>query len=184
MTRALPGFSTPAVSFEQPFEMLHACHERVQRSLNLLERIVAHVDAHGHDAQSRAAVADVLRYFDLAAPHHHEDEERHVFPLLLAHAPSAAVRQAVATLQADHARMTAQWAALRPRLLAWQQEGAAPLTEAERTQVRDFAALYASHIPLEETVAYPAARALLDTPPLTGAQADMGAEMAARRRNG
>lgn len=178
MSRALPGFSTPAASFEQPFDMLEACHARVQRSLDLLARIVAHVDAKGHDAQSRAAVADVLRYFDLAAPQHHEDEERHVFPLLLAHARDTAVRQAVATLQADHARMAAQWAALRPRLLAWLREGAAPLTEAERAQVRDFAALYATHIPLEESLAYPAARALLASEALAG----MGAEMAARRR--
>jgi len=28
-SRALPGFSTPAVGFEAPFDMLEACHERV-----------------------------------------------------------------------------------------------------------------------------------------------------------
>jgi hypothetical protein len=27
-SRALPGFSTPAVGFEAPFDMLEACHER------------------------------------------------------------------------------------------------------------------------------------------------------------
>ena len=70
----LPGFNTPAVGFEQPFEMLEACHERVQRSLALLGRIARHIDAQGHDAQSRSAAVDVLRYFDIAGPHHHEDE--------------------------------------------------------------------------------------------------------------
>lgn len=79
---ALPGFGSLGVGFEQPFEMFEACHERVRRSLALLERLIVHVGAHGHDAQSRSAAADVLRYFDLAAPLHHEDEERHVFASL------------------------------------------------------------------------------------------------------
>ena len=68
--------SGPAVGFDEPFEMLEACHERVQRSLALLARLIAHVDAHGHDEKSRSAAHDVLRYFELAAPHHHEDEEQ------------------------------------------------------------------------------------------------------------
>ena len=62
MSRSLPGFSAPAASFDQPFEMMEACHDRVQRSLDLLERIVRHIDENGHDAQSRSAVQDVLRY--------------------------------------------------------------------------------------------------------------------------
>ena len=83
---SLPGFASPGVGFEQPFEMLEACHERVQRSLALLQRLVDHVDRNGHDADSRSAARDVLRYFDIAGPHHHEDEERHVFPPLQQHA--------------------------------------------------------------------------------------------------
>lgn len=176
---ALPGFHSPAASFEQPFEMLHACHERVQRSLDLLGRIVAHVQAHGHDAQSRSACADVLRYFDLAAPHHHEDEERHVFPLLRQH-PDAQVREAVATLQAEHTQMHALWQRLRPLLLAWQGDAAAAITDADRDLIARFTAVYAQHIPLEDSLAYPAAQALLDAP----AQQAMGQEMGARRRQG
>ena len=38
---SLPGFDAPAVGFEQPFEMLLACHDRVRRSLALLGRLVA-----------------------------------------------------------------------------------------------------------------------------------------------
>ena len=177
-TTLLPGFNAPAVGFEQPFEMLEACHERVQRSLGLLERLLAHIDANGHDASSRSAVADVLRYFDIAAPHHHEDEERHVFPAL-AESGDGRVREAVARLKADHVRMTALWGRLRLVLLAWRDADPPPLpTDAERVLVRDFALSYADHIPLEETLVYPAARMLFDT----GRMADIGAEMASRRR--
>lgn len=76
------GFNAPAVGFEAPFDMLEACHERVRRSLALLNRLVTWVDEHGHDDMSRSAASDVLRYFNLAAPLHHQDEELHVFPLL------------------------------------------------------------------------------------------------------
>ncbi|MEK9803656.1 MAG: hemerythrin domain-containing protein, partial [Curvibacter sp.] len=99
--QALPGFDSPAAGFEQPYDMLTACHERVQRTLALLERLIAHVDRHGHDTQSRSAAADVLRYFDLAAPLHHQDEELHVFPALLA-GQDAALQAVVRRLQAEH----------------------------------------------------------------------------------
>lgn len=173
----LPGFSSPGASFEQPFDMLEACHERVQRSLALLARIVEHVDAHGHDAQSRAAAGDVLRYFDVAGPQHHEDEERHVFPPLLAH-PEAGVRAAVAQLQDDHRRMHALWQRLRAVLLAWRDADPAPaVTAADRALIDDYTLLYDRHIPLEEAVAYPAARPLFSAADLQR----IGNEMAARR---
>ena len=176
----LPGFSAPSVGFEQPFEMLHACHERVQRSLDLLRRLRAHIMRHGHDAASRSAAADVLRYFDLAGPLHHQDEELHVFPVLQDH-PDARVRAAVAELRADHRRMEAQWARLRQLLLRWRDDPAAPLpTPEDDALIDEFIAGYQRHIPLEETLAYPAARPRFDA----GALARIGNEMAARRRAG
>ncbi|RZI95944.1 MAG: hemerythrin domain-containing protein, partial [Rubrivivax sp.] len=80
----LPGHRAPAAGFEAPFEMLGACHERVERMLALLARLQQHVLARGWDESVASAARDVMRYFDLAAPLHHEDEERHVFPPLLA----------------------------------------------------------------------------------------------------
>jgi len=174
----LPGFSTPAVGFEQPFAMLEACHERVLRSLDLLRRAREHIARHGHDDASRGALADVLRYFDIAGPLHHQDEELHVFPALQRH-PDAAVRAAVAELQADHLRMHAQWARLRQALLRWQGELAAPLPGADDDALIDeFRASYERHIRLEEALAYPAARPLFDAQRLRA----IGGEMAGRRR--
>ena len=37
--RHFPGVNAPGVGFEDPFAMLQACHERVQRTLALLERL-------------------------------------------------------------------------------------------------------------------------------------------------
>ena len=175
---SLPGFQSPAVGFEQPFEMLQACHERVQRSLDLLRRLTAHIDAHGHDAASRSAAADVLRYFDLAAPLHHEDEELHVFPALAA-SPDAGVRQAIATLRDDHRRMAERWSRARLVLLAWRDQPQPPAPdEAVRATLKAFGDVYDAHIALEESLVYPAAHATFDETGL----ARIGAEMQARRR--
>ena len=157
--------------------MLEACHQRVARSLALLQRLGAHLQAQGADTQAQEAARDVLRYFDLAAPAHHDDEERHVFPAALA-AGDAALTAAVQRLQRDHHAMSAQWAALRPSLQAvtsgdW-DAGAADVVIA-RWQA--FAALYGGHIETEEGLVFPAAAARLDAPAIER----MGDEMARRR---
>ena len=175
-TRNLPGFNTPAVGFEQPFAMLEACHERVQRTLTLLARLRAHVRESGVDDNARQAARDVLRYFDIAAPLHHQDEELHVFPLLLAHG-TAEVRALVQRLQSDHVQMTADWAQARQGLQAMVDGTVTAFSTANDEAFNRFAQRYDAHIAAEEGLVYPAAVALLDLSTL----ADMGREMAARR---
>ena len=168
----------PAASFAQPFEMLAACHERVQRSLGLLARLCERVKQQRVDPAVRDAARDVLRYFDIAAPHHHEDEERHVFPRLLARADAgAAVHEAVHELMRQHEAMRAQWAELRRPLerLAGGDDNAfdaAALDAAAR-----FAALYQGHAETEESMIFPLAAVALSPDELRA----MGAEMAQRR---
>jgi hypothetical protein len=41
---SIPGFSSRAVAFAQPFEMLHACHDRVRRRMALLGKLLAQAD--------------------------------------------------------------------------------------------------------------------------------------------
>ncbi len=174
----VPGLRSPAAGFDQPFEMLYACHERVQRTLGLLARLRDHLRHQGADAQAREAARDVLRYFDIAAPLHHEDEELHVFPPLLAHGPAAVV-ELVQMLQAEHAAMARQWAEARVPLAAVAEgaAGAVPWSPEQEKVLDDFAGLYAEHIVREESVAYPAAQVLLGE----GEWAPMGREMARRR---
>ena len=152
MAVTLPGFNAPAVGFEQPFAMLEACHERVQRTLGLLQRLRDHVRAQGADEQARQAERDVLRYFDLAAPLHHEDEELHVFPLLLAQGA--------------------------PDVVALCDGDAQPLGAAGDALDR-FASRYAGHIAAEEGAAYPAAAALLAQDALAAMGREMAARRGA-----
>ena len=177
MISPFPGFASPAAGFEQPFEMLEACHERLRRSLALLDRLIRHIDEGGHDTSSRAAAGDVLRYFDLAAPAHHLDEERHVFPLLLAQGDAAAA-STVHELVRDHQRFVALWALLRGPLAAWAGGDKAAVSAATRESAAEFLALHATHLQREDELVFPVAMKLADAE----TQARMGAEMQARRR--
>jgi hemerythrin-like domain-containing protein len=165
-------YAGPAVGFDAPYEMLRACHERVERSLRLLLRLQQHVSTEGVDEAARGAARDVLRYFDIAGPAHHEDEERHVLPRLRALGAEALAAQ----LASEHRAMDAAWACLRPPLLAIAAgHGAQGL---KRAACKAFAQLYRQHIEQEELSAYPQVEAGLDAQDLASA----GAEMAARRR--
>ncbi len=172
---ALPGHRTPAVGLDMPFEMLEACHERVQRSLRLLEKLQAYLVNQGHDASAAQAARDVLRYFDLAAPLHHQDEELHVFPLLLAQGDGD-LTAAVHRLQADHRTMEQAWLSAASVLRgiadatssAWQ-----PLQAPQVAALRDFSDLYGDHIALEERLVYPNARTAITAVQLQAMRDDM-----------
>ena len=174
---SLPGLHTPGAGFDQPFEMLDACHDRVRRSLDLLCRLRAYLPASGCDDSARQAARDVLRYFDIAAPLHHEDEELHVFPPLLAACHDERVVALVRQLQRDHVRMAERWVAARGALQALADgvlQAFAPEHEAAFARFID---CYADHLRHEDDTIYPAACAVLDAQ----AQQAMGHEMAARR---
>ncbi len=173
MTSTIDFHRSPAAGFDEPFEMLAACHERVERMLVLLERLAAHVAANGTDAAAAQAARDVMRYFDQAGPAHHEDEERHVFPPLLA---DPTVAGAVRRLQAEHLQMEAQWPGVRTDLVAVERAAGA-LPEGAHARWATYAALYRRHILDEDGLVYPAARRTLDA----ATQAAMGEEMARRR---
>lgn len=168
--------AAPAATFEQPFDMLEACHERVHRMLTLLARLRAHLRDHGADVQAQQAARDVMRYFDLAAPQHHRDEELHVFPRLLA-LRDAQVTALVQRLQQDHAAMELRWAAARLVLLRIAGGEVRQPARADDAALDDFAGLYGDHIVAEEQVAYPKAKALMDGKAIEAA----GQEMMRRR---
>jgi hemerythrin-like domain-containing protein len=128
---------------------------------------------------ARQAARDVLRYFDLAAPAHHEDEERHVLPLLRASGAGAANAALAERLHADHEAMAAAWAQARGGLatLAEGQPWTAENAERHFAHWRAFAALYDSHLEAEDRVAFPFAAANTDA----AARREMGREMSQRR---
>jgi hemerythrin-like domain-containing protein len=158
----LPGaIGADPPDFDDPFAILEACHERIERMLRTLERLPGHVAAYGVDDEARRAVGRVRRYFEEAGPDHHADEEVDLFPA----ARAAALRDgdeplldAIARLEAEHVEMGTCWRTLREHLDAL----CAGAGEVDEALVGRFAALYRDHIAREEGVVYAGARARLD----------------------
>ncbi len=172
----------PQADHEQPFEWLRACHDRVERMLELLQRLQDHVARHGADEQGAQAAQQVLRYFDLAAPQHHEDEERHVFPRLLERGDDR-LRGLVQRLQSDHTAMAADWSRVRQALLrlqAAQGDAAWRWTDDERAVLARFALRYEGHIAAEEGEVFAMAEHLM-TP---AQRVEMSEDMMRRRAIG
>lgn len=140
---------------EVAIEMLFACHDRVERQCETLSRLVAYLPAHGSDTAAQQASRGVLRYFTEAAPHHHADEERDLFPMLLASAsgPSAAtLPPVIAQLIAEHRMLEDRWqriAAVLQRIV----DGQAVVLDAQ--QVTDFLKIYRHHMQTENEVLFP-----------------------------
>ncbi|HLO93828.1 MAG TPA: hemerythrin domain-containing protein [Burkholderiaceae bacterium] len=167
-------------SYEQPFELLQACHERVERSLQLLVRLRQHLKVQGLDSRARDAARDIRRYFDIAAPLHHEDEERHVLPVL-EQLQDEALQEVCTRLRDDHQRIHAQWQVLRALLaqLDQQPDGVMPPLQLDMlSRAGDaFVDIHKEHLRLEDQLVFPGARQALST----AQQQAMGEEMAARR---
>jgi len=178
---SLPGLRSPGVGFEAPFDMLEACHERVERMLDLLTRLRAHVDTNGCDAQAAAAAVDVMRYFDLAAPLHHQDEELHVFPTVLK-MQSDRLDLLVCRLRQEHLAMEKLWGQARQalaRVADSEGQNKTPFSDADQASMDAFVAIYKDHIRAEEDLVYPEARRALDADQLSAMSRDM-----VRRRGG
>ncbi|WP_348045479.1 hemerythrin domain-containing protein [Polaromonas sp.] len=175
----------PGAGFEAPFDMLAACHERVERMLALLVRLQQHMLERGRDDSVRQAARDVMRYFDLAAPLHHQDEELHVFPPLLA-GPDAGLRTVVQRLLQDHRDMEAAWPAARSVLLEIAEgpvAGWVALTATQTAALSRFAGLYERHLADEDRLAYPAAQAVLTAQALQAMSRDMMQRRGVRAAN-
>lgn len=171
----LPGHRAPAAGYEAPFQMLYACHERVQRTLALLVRLHQHVQQQGGDEQAVQAARDVQRYFEQAAPQHHLDEERHVFPRVLA-LQDAALIEVVHRLQRDHVEMESTWSRVRLALQELIDAGVQlPADWVDRTQdlFLSFARLYERHIPDEEQLVFPAGEGAIESEALALMAQDM-----------
>jgi hemerythrin-like domain-containing protein len=159
------------------FEVLDGCHRQTIEALETLSTLLLHLESGTLDPIARTLARRVVHHFGTVSRQHHEDEERHVFPVL-ARSADAAVVEAVLRLQQDHDWLEEDWMELSPQIDAiacgqpWYD------LDVLREAVAVFTALSHDHIALEESVIYPEARARL----LPVERRAMGREMSARRR--
>ncbi len=165
-----------APSFDHPLEMLHACHGKILRQCNTLQKLAAHLTGNGCDQQAQQAARGILRYFDTAGQFHHQDEEENLFPTLraLAAPEHAQIEALLERLLAEHTVMFAAWDELRAILLPLANGVNTPLPE---SLTGKFIRCYTDHIAFEEAELLPLAARLLDPQQIIG----IGKSMAERR---
>jgi len=164
-------------SQDDGFVALDQCHRNSLQCLAHLAELVERVARNGADAKVRRLADDIVEHFSTVARRHHEDEERHVFPPLIAKGDPQTV-QAVLRLQQDHNWIEEDWMEIRPQLDAIAAGQNWVDIDLLREQTEVFSALMRDHIALEESYVYPEARAGM----APTARHEMGREMAARRR--
>lgn len=158
------------------FAFLDSTHRDIQQHLIQLRAVVDAIERTGLNQANREQARRVLAFFNGEARQHHLDEEKHIFPGLLVSADEKIVRAAEHLTQ-DHGWLEENWLQMAPSLEA-AANGNLWFDPQELQHALDvFEALYVDHIQLEESIAYPAARARLAGLDTVG----MGREMAQRR---
>ncbi len=177
--------------FDEPIGLLTDCHRRIEKFLELLQRVAREYADRPLDAQAADAVSTAKRYFAYAAPKHTADEEESLFPRMKAAAAAQTQTQtqtqpcgAIWQLQDDHRHADAMHARVDALLDVWlrgNSEAKAALGPAQAAELRglldSLRELYRGHIHTEEAEVFPLASTLLSADELTA----VGEEMRARR---
>ena len=150
-----PPLQPVAPSIDDPIELLQACHDKVRHFAALSLRLRNHLAKQGIDTQAQEAATSILRYFDLAAPLHHDDEEQDLFPALRT-LGSAKLCARIDQVESEHEDLNRLWQVVRPWLHAIASGHACDAP----TEVEIFATSYPAHADREEADIYPAAAAL------------------------
>ena len=127
------------------------CHLQMMIVVCELELLAAAVERHGFSGSVRASARSIASFFSTDAQRHHQDEERHIFPWLLANAGPGRL-QAVLELQQDHRWLEEDWLKLAPQV----QAVADGVDRNDRATLRQdaalFAALHRNHIAREDAL--------------------------------
>lgn len=149
----------PLQHIEQ-FKALDACHQKIHEQLAELADLLERLDTESDSPHCRQKAKTIEAFFSEVARPHHAEEEKSVFPALLA-SDNAELVQAVRTLQQDHGWIEQNWLELAPMLRAIALgEDWADVTELKHN-AEVFVNLCHDHIMLEESLIYPEAKAHL-----------------------
>lgn len=139
---------------QQPFKALDACHLQIQKHLLELQRMASQMESGELGAADRKLVGEIESFFSSTSRDHHVQEEKHVFPPLLA-TGNPELQAAVRSLQQDHGFIEENWIELGPQLRAIAQGNGWPDTAEFQHNVALFLELLSGHIALEESLIYP-----------------------------
>ena len=132
-------------SWAEPIDMLYACHSKVKRFCKQLHILPEYLAKNGVNQAVKNDVQQILNYFNLSAPLHHEDEECDFFPALVQVQPQA--QADIDELESQHEVLHHNWALLAEQLEALV---VGTRTEIDPDLIARFIAGYDVHIAIEE----------------------------------
>lgn len=132
-------------TWNEPIEMLYACHSKVKRFCRQLSILPDYLEKHGYTQAVLNDVEQILSYFNRAAPLHHDDEELDFFPQLVKVAPQA--QSTIDELEQQHKNLHENWNALSAQLEELISEQRQNIDE---HLIERFIQGYERHITLEE----------------------------------
>jgi putative Hemerythrin HHE cation binding domain subfamily protein len=132
-------------SWNEPIEMLYACHGKVKRFCRQLTILPDYLAKNGCNQAVKNDVQQILNYFNQSAPLHHDDEEKDFFPLLVKYVPEA--QKDIDELERQHVTLHDSWTKLSEQLQALLKDERENI---DVTLINHFVSSYDKHIALEE----------------------------------
>lgn len=132
-------------TWAEPIEMLYACHSKVKRFCKQLTILPDYLAEHGINQAVKNDVQQIINYFNISAPLHHEDEECDFFPMLAKAQPQA--QADIDELERQHIAIHENWAKLSVQLeelLAGKRDNIDP------ELIKAYVKAYEIHISIEE----------------------------------
>ncbi|QBQ64652.1 hemerythrin domain-containing protein [Actinobacillus indolicus] len=133
------------VTWDEPIDMLYACHGKVKNFCRQLQLLPDYLDKNGVNQAVKNDVQQILNYFNQSAPLHHDDEEKDFFPALIKQHPEAQTE--VDLLEAQHIELHRNWDELSTQLVALLH---GEIQQIDRELIKRFVAGYDQHIAIEE----------------------------------
>ncbi len=151
--------STTDTAGHSPIDDFSQCHAGILGHLQLLGDLP---ELLAPAARARRIAADALGFFRDAVFEHHVEEEKELFPAVLASAVKGEerdkVQQLVDALTAEHRRVEATWAKLEPKLKAVAKGHD---TDVDPADIRALVETYQAHARFEEAVFLPLSQTIL-----------------------
>ena len=143
-------------SFESPLELLDSCHDKILQYSSALYKLTQALPAEGWTKQLETSADQIRRYFNVAGPEHHLDEEKHIFPAIIALDPqftnpeSLEMLHVINRLIKEHVETDVLWESL-DNMLSERSEDFETLEEL----AQQFAEDMIEHATIENDVIFP-----------------------------
>jgi Hemerythrin HHE cation binding domain len=151
--------SSPTETGSSPIEDFSQCHAGILGHLQELGMLPALLEP---AARARQIAADTLSFFRDAVFKHHAEEEKELFPAVLASATKGEerdrVQALVSALTAEHRKVEAAWSKLEPKLKALSKGHESDVDGADIQALVDS---YQAHARFEEEVFLPLSQTIL-----------------------